>query len=296
MKCSQNEFLSQSLYLYFYQATNPDISPAISSEDSVKFTNHLNSHYALPVLDYDRPNGNVDDRAFVVRLQSPGYERPISHKYEYPENWQGHQYEYPSLGYEHVNATEKTEDSGYTPLMRLPWNKYESQNGGYTSLIEGEGTVDQGKEAIGTEVNTNGMQYVGVTDGSYTPLARRPLKAAETEVPRYQPLMKDWSTSEENVDIEKKDEAADGLPYVEVIDNDYTPLARRPLKDFETEAQRYQALIKDQKGSKEIGGTGKIEEDGLPYVDVIGDDYTPLTRQPLEDYETEAPRYQPLIK
>jgi hypothetical protein len=161
-------------------------------------------------------------------------------EYEYPENVH-HLYEYPFLGNEQ-GATDRTEDSGYTSLVRPP---NESEDNGYTSLIG----------ALGGKGDTDGIPNDDdVIDGHYTSLARRPLNDDETEAPRYQPLMKNQKTSEEGGVTGTKDEAEE-LSCVDVINDDYTPLARRPSKDDEMEAPRYQHLIKDkntsEKGTKE---------------------------------------------
>ena len=140
-------------------------------------------------------------------------------------------------------------DGGYSPLVRPPLSKYESENSGYTSLINGQVS----REASATERNDQAdrLLYVDTMDGDYTPLVRQPLK--ENEAPCYQSLVKNGrKTSEEASATERKD-AGNGL-YEDVIDmnSDYTPLARPPLKDNENEVPRYEPLLNNGQGSEEM--------------------------------------------
>ena len=182
-----------------------------------------------------------------VSPQSPEYEVPTSHQYEYPDLSQSHQYEYPSLKSTEAETKEKTDvcaqDGAYSPLIRSPLNKNESENGGYTSLIKTEKATDK----VGsTEKNdeADGLSYGEATNGDYTPLVRPPLKDNESEDGCYTPLIKNDKTSEKAVPTAEKNKE-DQLPYVDAIDDgDYTPLAK--LKDNESKAPLYQPLLKNK--------------------------------------------------
>ncbi len=140
-------------------------------------------------------------------------------------------------------------DGGYSPLARPPLSKYESENSGYTSLINSQVS----REASATEKNDQAdrVLYVNTKDGDYTSLVRQPLK--DNEAPCYQSLVKiGRKTSEEASATERKDEG-NGL-YEDVIDmnGDYTPLARPPLKDNENEVPRYEPLLNNGQGTEEM--------------------------------------------
>ena len=270
--------LTKLLYFFsFYQATNQDFSPAI--QELEELPNSLNNYYqsaseqsqnyAVPTREHDCQNGYVNDQVFCPRVQS--HEYAIPYKYEYPD--------------------VRTGNRGYSSLSRPPLDENESENNKYTSLIKAQGTSN---EEIGTNVNTDEMQFVGEVDGNYTPLVRPPLK--DNDPPRYTSLLINGQTSSD-ADPRDSVDKAEGSSYVNEIDDNYTPLARPLLSDNETEA--YQPLIKGQKLSEEFqaGDAGRKEvESRVSYVDVVDDDYTPLARPLLSGNETEAPRYQPLIK
>ena len=190
--------------------------------------------------------------------QSPNYEVPTSHQYEYPDQSQSHQYEYPSLKTTEAETKEKTDvctqDGAYSPLIRSPLNKNESENGGYTSLNKTEkatdkvGSTDKNDEA-------DGLSYGEETNGDYTPLVRPLSKDKEIEDGCYTPLIKNNKISEKAVPTAEKDKE-DELPYVDPIDGDYTPLAK--LKDNESKVPLYQPLLKNrQKELKEPMPPGK---------------------------------------
>jgi hypothetical protein len=140
-------------------------------------------------------------------------------------------------------------DGGYSPLVRRPVSKYEHENSGYTSLINGQ--VSREASATERKDQADRLLYVDVMDGDYTPLVRQPLK--DNEAPCYQSLVNNGrKTSEEASATERKDEG-NGL-YDDVIDmnGDYTPLARPPLKDNENEVPRYEPLLNNGQGSEEM--------------------------------------------
>ena len=140
-------------------------------------------------------------------------------------------------------------DGGYSPLVRPPLSKYESENSGYTSLINGQ--VSREASATERKDQADRLLYVDVMDDDYTPLVRQPLK--DNEAPCYQSLVNyDEKTSEEASATGRKDQG-NGL-YDDVIDmnGDYTPLARPPLKDNENEVPRYEPLLNNGQGSEEM--------------------------------------------
>ena len=146
-------------------------------------------HNSIPDRDYEYQN----DRTSGVQPQSPKYELPQNRKYEYPEQLPNHQYEYPDI---------RVVDGGYSPLVRPPLSKYESENSGYTSLINGQ--VSKEVSATGRKDQADRLLYVDVIDGDYTPLVRQPLK---DKAPCYQPLLNySKKTSEEASATERKDE------------------------------------------------------------------------------------------
>ncbi len=140
-------------------------------------------------------------------------------------------------------------DGGYSPLVRPPLSKYESENSGYTSLINGQVS----KEASATERNDQAdrLLYVDVMDGDYTPLVRQPLK--DNEAPCYQSLVNNGRKTSEEASATERNDEGNGL-YDDVIDmnGDYTPLARPPLQDNENEVPRYEPLLNNGQGSDEM--------------------------------------------
>ena len=119
---------------------------------------------------------------------SPQYEIPNSRPYEYPDQSQSHQYEYPSLESKEADTKEKTDvcvqDGADSALVRPPLNKNESENGGYTSLNKDRKTTDK-VGSTAKEDEADELPYVNTIDGDYTPL-----KSNESEMPVYQPLLK----------------------------------------------------------------------------------------------------------
>ncbi len=118
----------------------------------------------------------------------------------------------------------------------------------------------------------------------------------------YSPLVRPPVTSLINAQVSTEASAtgrkdhADRLLYVDVMDSDYTPLVRQPLKD--NEAPCYQSLVNNvRKTSEEASATERKDEGNGLYDDVIDINgyYTPLTRPPLKDIENEVPRYEPLL-
>ncbi len=156
-------------------------------------------HQSIP----DRKQEYQNDRTSGVQPKTPKYELPQSHTYEYPEQLPHHQYEYPDIRV--VNGV-------YFPLVRPPLGKYESENSGYTSLINGQ--VSKEVSATGRKDQADRSLYVDVMDGDYTPLVRQPLK--DNEAPCYQSLVNNCrKTSEEASATERKE--GNGL-YDDVID------------------------------------------------------------------------------
>ena len=174
-----------------------------------------------------------------VLLQSPQYEVPTGHQYEYPDKRQSHQYEYPSLKSTEADTKEKTDvctqEGAYSALIRPPLNKNESENGGYTSLIKDKNATDK----VGTTAKKD------KTNGDYTPLVRPSSKDKESEDSYYTSLIKNDKTNDKAVTKAKKDHV-DELPHVNAIDGDYTPLAKPKHK-----APLYQPLLKIRQ--KELG-------------------------------------------
>ena len=188
------------------------------------------------------PNSSNNNSQTGVQPQSPKYEIPHSHKYEYPEQLPNHQYEDPDV---------RVVNGGYSPLVRPPLSRNESENSGYTSLINGQKTSEKAG-ATGKKNEADTLLYVGVIDDEYTPLVRSPLKDNEYDSPRYEtPLNNGNKTSEEASATGRKDEG-DGLYEVMDMNNDYTRLARPPLKDNENEVPRYEPLLNNGQGSEEM--------------------------------------------
>ncbi len=183
-------------------------------------------------------------------------------------------------------------DGVYSPIVRPPLGKNESENSGNTSLINGQ--ISREASATGRKDQADRLLYVDVIDSDYTPLVRQPLK--DNEAPRYEPLLNNGKETSEKASATERKNQADRLLYVHVMDGNYTPLVRQPLKD--NEAPCYQSLVNNGgKTSEEASATERQGEGGL-YDDVINmnGNYTPLTRSPLKDNENEVPRYQPLLK
>ncbi len=151
-------------------------------------------------------------------------------------------------------------DGGYSPLVRPPLSKYESENSGYTSLINGQ--VSKKASVTGSKDQADRLLYVDVMDDNYTPLVRQPLK--DNEAPCYQSLVNYGQKTREEASATERNDEGNGL-YDDVIDmnGDYTPLARPPLKDNENEVPRYEPLLNNGQGSDEMKtpmqrGTEKI--------------------------------------
>ena len=151
----------------------------------------------------------------------PHYEIPTSRQYEYPDQSQNHQYEYPSLKSAEGNTKKKTdvcvEDGAYSALVRPPLNKNESENGGYTSLIKDKKTTNK----VGTTAKkdeADGLSYVDATNSNYTPLVRPPFKDKESEDGCYTSLIKNEKTREK-ADTRAKKGKVDELSYVRPIDD-----------------------------------------------------------------------------
>ena len=137
----------------------------------------------------------------------------------------------------------------YSPLVRPPLSKYESENSGYTSLINGQ--VSKEASATGRKDKADQLLYVDVMDDNYTPLVRQPLK--DNEAPCYQSLVNyGRKIREEASATERKDEGNGLYDDVMDMDGDYTPLARPPLKDNENEVPRYEPLLNNGQGSEEM--------------------------------------------
>ena len=121
--------------------------------------------------------------------QSPQYEIPTSRPYEYADQSQSHQSEYPSLGSKEADTKEKTsvgvQDGGYSALVRPPLNR--SESGCYTSLIKNEKTSEKA-DPTAKKDKEDELPYVNAIDGDYTQLAK--LKLKEREVPVYESLLK----------------------------------------------------------------------------------------------------------
>ena len=121
--------------------------------------------------------------------QSPQYEIPNRRPYEYPDQSQSHQYEYPSLESKEADTKEKTDvcvqDGTYSALVRPPLNRNDS--GCYTSLINNKKTSEKA-EPRAKKDEVDELLYVDAIDGDYTQLAK--LKPNEREVPVYQCLLK----------------------------------------------------------------------------------------------------------
>ena len=140
-------------------------------------------------------------------------------------------------------------DGVYSPLVRPPVSKYESENSGYTSLINGQ--VSKEVSATGRKDQADQSLYVDVMDCDYTPPVRQPLK--ENKAPCYQPLVNNGRKTSEEASATGRQDEGNGL-YDDVIDmnGDYTPLTRSPLKDNENKVPRYQPLLNNGQGSKEM--------------------------------------------
>ena len=64
-------------------------------------------------------------------------------------------------------------------------------------------------------------------------------------------MIKSEGMSNQEIGVRGTEMNTDEMLYANVTDDDYTPLARPPLKD-ETETPLYQALIKDMKKIEEL--------------------------------------------
>jgi hypothetical protein len=87
----------------------------------------------------------------------------------------------------------RTDDDGYSALIRPPLNRNESENGVYTSLIKGQQTSENSGTAGKEDDANDRSSYVNVdpNNSDYTPLVRTPLKDNESESPRYEHLLTD---------------------------------------------------------------------------------------------------------
>ncbi len=284
----QETILTKCLYIsrFLYQVTEENTSPvvqelseyAIPSNDSQPAPRQP-QHHSIPNRDHEYKN----DRTSGAQPQSPNCELPQNREYEYPEQLPNHQYDYPDV---------RVVDGVYPPIVRPPLGKNESENSGNTSLINGQ--INREASATERKDQADRLLCVDVMDGDYTPLVRQPLK--DNEAPCYQSLVNNGKeTSEEASATERKDQA-DRLPYVDVMDGDYTPLVKQPLKD--NEAPCYQSLVNNgRKTSEEASAAERKDQGNGLYDDVIdmNADYTPLARPPLKDNENEVPRYEPLL-
>ena len=193
-------------------------------------------HQSIPDRDHEYQN----DCKSGVQPKTPEYELPQSHKCEYPEQLPNDQYDYPDV---------RMVDGGSSPLVRPLVSTTESENSGYTSLINGQ--ISKEASATGRKDQADRLLYVDVMDGDYTPLVRQPLK--DNEAPCYQPLVKNGrKTSEEASATERNDEGNGFTDDVMNMNGDYTPLTRPPLKDNENEVPRYEPLLNNGQGSEEI--------------------------------------------
>ncbi len=138
----------------------------------------------IPKREHEHHNDHANDSRSDVQPQSAKYELPQSHKYEDPDQPPNHQYEYPDV---------RVVNGGYSALVRPPLNKSESENSGYTSLINGQ--ISREANATERKDQADRLLYVDLIDGDYTALVRLPLK--DNEVPRYQPLLNNSQRSEE---------------------------------------------------------------------------------------------------
>ncbi len=166
-----NAYISRFLYQVTEENTSPVVQElseyAIPSKDSQPAPRQP-QHNSIPDRDHEYQN----DRTSGVQPQSPKYDLPQNRKYEYPEQLPNHQYEYPDV---------RVVDGGYSPLVRPPVSKYESENSGYTSLINGQ--VSKEVSATGRKDQADRSLCVDVTDCDFTPLVRQPLK--DNEAPCY---------------------------------------------------------------------------------------------------------------
>jgi hypothetical protein len=146
--------------------------------------------YVIPQTDIE---GSTHDEGYVIERpdtdpQRSQYELPNSHLYEsceYPDQSQSHEYEYPSIMNKRADIAGRTDDDGYSALIRPPLNRNESENGGYTSLIKGRQT----SENSGTTGKEDDADVVDPNNSDYTPLVRTPLKDNESESSHYEPLL-----------------------------------------------------------------------------------------------------------
>ncbi len=141
---------------------------------------------SIPKREHEHQNDHANDRRPDVQPQSPKYELPQSHKYQYPDQPPNHEYEYPDV---------RVVNGGYSALVRPPLNKNESENSGYTSLINCQKTREEAS-VTGRKNEADRLLYVDAIDGDYTQLVRQPLKDNENEAPRYQPLLNNGQRSE----------------------------------------------------------------------------------------------------
>ena len=152
--------------------------PNSSNNDSQTAPRKLHSSIHKRELEYQ--NDDANHRTSGVQPQSPKYELPQSPIYENPEQLPNHQYEYPDV---------RVVNGGCSPPVRPSLSKRESKNSSYTSLNNGQETSE---EASVTEREDEGdglYDDVMYMNGDYTPLARRPSKDSENEVPPYEPLL-----------------------------------------------------------------------------------------------------------
>ena len=85
----------------------------------------------------------------------------------------------------------RTDDDGYSALIRPPFNRNESENGVYTSLIKGQQTSENSGTTGKEDDAGDRSSYVNVdpNNSDYTPLMRTPLKDNESESSHYEPLL-----------------------------------------------------------------------------------------------------------
>ena len=153
----------------------------------------------------DSDEGDTQDEGYVIEKpdtekggphvppEMPQYELSPNYQYEYPDQSQSNQYEYPSFKNTKPDIMgEKdvcVEELEYSPLVRSPSKNSKSENSGCTSLIKDQ----KGSKKVSnmaTKDEADGLSCVEALDAHYTPLVRPPLKNNESENSYYTSLIK----------------------------------------------------------------------------------------------------------